>query len=76
VLAVAFLFGWRKRRSLLLVALLAVGTAGLSLLNGCGSGGSSSGGGSGGPQPVTTTVTVTASSGTLQQTTTFTLTVN
>jgi len=43
---------------------------------GCGSNGGGAGGGGGGSQPVTSTVTVTATSGLLQQTTTFSLTVN
>jgi N-acetylneuraminic acid mutarotase len=71
-------FGWRKRRRLQLFALLAAGAIGLSLITACGgssSGGGSSGGG-GGTQPVTSTVTVTATSASLQETTTFTLTVN
>jgi N-acetylneuraminic acid mutarotase len=72
-------FGWRKRRSWPMLLLLAVGLSGVGLVNGCGSGGGSGGGGGGGgggTQPVVSTVTVTATSGTLQQTTTFTLTVN
>jgi N-acetylneuraminic acid mutarotase len=75
-LAVAFFcFGWRKRRRLRILLLLTAMAAGLSLLDACGGGGSSS---SGPPpvQPVTSTVTVTATSGALQQTTTFSLTVN
>ena len=68
-------FGWKKRRRLQMLVLLAVTMAGLGLLNGCGSGGSSSGGG-GGTQPVTSTVTVTATSGSLTHTATFKLTVN
>jgi len=78
VLAAAFCcFGFRRRRRLQLLVLVAVSAIGLSLLTACGSG-SSGGGSSGGSgsQPVTSTVTVTATSGTLQETTTFTLTVN
>jgi len=68
-------FGLRKRRRLLMLVVI-VGLGGLGLLSGCGSGGSGGGGGGGGTQPVTSTVTVTGTSGTLQQTATFTLTVN
>jgi len=80
-LAAAFCWlGWRKRRSLPMLVVLAVGLAGVGMVNGCGGGGSSGsgggGGGGGGTQPVTSTVTVTATSGMLQETTTFTLTVN
>jgi hypothetical protein len=65
---------WRKRRNLQLMLLLAVAFAGIGLVSGCGSGGG--GGGSGPPPPTSYTVTVTATSGPLQQTATFTLTVN
>jgi hypothetical protein len=65
------LLGWRKRRALQLVLLLLISAAGLSLLSGCG--GSSS---TPTPQATTSTVTVTATSGTLQNTATFSLTVN
>jgi N-acetylneuraminic acid mutarotase len=78
-LAVAFCWlGWRKRRRWLVLVVLAVGLVSVGLVNGCGSGGSSGsgGGGGGGVQPVVSTVTVTATAGTLQQTATFTLTVN
>jgi N-acetylneuraminic acid mutarotase len=68
-------FGLRERRRLLMVVLLGVSAAGLGVLGGCGGAGSGGGGG-GGSQPVTSTVTVTATSGTLQQTATFSLTVN
>jgi len=57
----------------------ALGTpaAGLGLPTACGGGGSSGGGGGGGgSQPVTSTITVTGISGSLQESTTFTLTVN
>jgi hypothetical protein len=67
--------GWRKRRRLDMLFLLAVSAAGLSLLSACGGGGTS-GGGMPPVQPVTSTVTVTAASGSLQQSTTFALTVN
>jgi len=67
--------GMRRRRGVFLVVLLAVSAAGLVLVSACGGGGS---GGSGPPpiQPVTSTITVTATSGTLQSTTTFSLTVD
>jgi len=58
--------GWKKRRPLQMLLLLMAGVVGLSLLNGCGST----------TQPTTSTVTVTAISGTIEQTTTITLTVN
>jgi len=51
-----------------MMVLLMAGVIGLGLLNGCGS--------SSKPQPTTSTITVTATSGTLQQTTTISLTVN
>jgi hypothetical protein len=66
--------GFRKRRSLQLMLLLAASVAGLGLLSGCGGG--SSGGRSSGPQPVISTVTVTANSGPLAHSATFSLTVN
>jgi N-acetylneuraminic acid mutarotase len=71
-----FCYGWKKRPRLQMLLLLAVSVIGLSLLSACGGGGSSSGGTISQPQPVTSTVTVTATSGSLQQTTTFSLTVN
>ena len=62
------LFGWRKRRGILqLVLLLAVGVAGLSLLNGCG--GSSQ-------TPHSTAVVVQTSSGSIQQNATLTIIVD
>jgi hypothetical protein len=64
-------FGWKKRRRLQMLLLLMVGMVGLGLLGGCG--GAGSGGGS---QPVTSTVSVVATAGSVQHTTTFTLTVN
>jgi hypothetical protein len=67
--AVLCCLGWKKRRRLQMLLLLAVCGAGLSLLNGCGGGSSTS-------QSTTYTVTVTATSGSLQQSTTFSLTVN
>lgn len=72
VLAVALCcFGWKKRRRLPMLLLLAVSVAGMGLLNGCG--GSSSIATS--SQPVTSTVTVTATSGSLAHTAAFSLTV-
>ncbi|MGA2085224.1 MAG: kelch repeat-containing protein [Terracidiphilus sp.] len=67
--AVLCCLGWMKRRRLQMLLLLAVCGAGLSLLNGCGGGSSTS-------QSTTYTVTVTATSGSLQQSTTLSLTVN
>jgi hypothetical protein len=66
------LFGWRKRRSLALLIMLAVTAAGANLLSGCGS--ASNSGTS--VAPTTSTVTVTATSGSLTQTTTYSITVN
>jgi hypothetical protein len=74
VLAIAFgLFGFRKRR-LRLFLLLIPAVLALGLLNGCGGG--VTGGGVPPIQPVTSTVTVTATSGSLQHSTTFSITVN
>jgi N-acetylneuraminic acid mutarotase len=57
--------------------LFAMLLAGLGLVSGCSGGGGGNGsGGSSVPQPVTSTVTVTATAGTLQETTTISLTVN
>jgi len=74
-LAVAFcLLGWKKRRGLQIMLLLAVGVLGLGVLGGCGGGSSSSS-----TTPVTSTITVTATSGTgasqLQNAATLELTV-
>ncbi len=69
--------GWRKRRGLQLLLLLAVTAAGLGLISGCGSGGAAGGGGGGGSvAPVTSTITVTATSGSIQQSTTISITVD
>jgi N-acetylneuraminic acid mutarotase len=73
-LAVAFCWWGRKKRRLPILVLLAMSGAGLSLLSACGGGSSASG-----PppvQPVTSTITVTATAGSLQHTTTLSLTVN
>ena len=63
-------FGWRKRRRLQIFLLLAVSVAGLSIFTGCNAASSST------PQPVTSTVTVTATAGSVQHTSTISLTVN
>jgi hypothetical protein len=68
-------FGWKRRRGMQWLMLLAVCFVGLGLLSGCG--GSSAGTSTPPPvQPVTSTVTVTATSGALSHTATFALTVN
>jgi hypothetical protein len=74
-LAAAFSFlGWKKRRKVQLMLLLAVSVIGLSLFTGCGGSSSTS------KTPVVSTITVTGTSGTgasqLQNSTTFSLTVN
>ncbi|MGC1462912.1 MAG: kelch repeat-containing protein [Terracidiphilus sp.] len=75
------IFGWRKRRGLKLVLLIAVAAGGMALLSGCGggAGGSGTGGGGGGSSsvtPVASTITITATSGSLMQTTTVSLIVD
>lgn len=70
-----FLFGWRKRRRLHAMAVLLAAVLALGLMGGCGGGGSSGGGG-GGSLPVNATVTVTGTSGSLQASTTISLTIN
>ena len=70
------ILGWRKRRGLHLLLLLAVTAAGLGLISGCGSGGAAGGGGGGSVTPVTSTITVTAKSGSIQQSTTISITVD
>jgi len=67
-----FCVGLKRRRTLQALLLLATVGFGLTLLSGCGSSNS----GSSTPPPVTSTVTVTATAGSLQQTTTLSLTVN
>jgi N-acetylneuraminic acid mutarotase len=80
------IFGWRKRRGLKLVLLIAVAAGGMALLSGCG-GGSAGGGGAGGSgtgggggsssvTPVASTITITATSSSLVQTTTVSLIVD
>jgi N-acetylneuraminic acid mutarotase len=78
VLAVALcLIGWKRRRRGLQLLLLVAALTALGLIPACGGGsGAGGGGGGGGTQPVNATVTVTATSGSLQQTTTISLTVN
>lgn len=72
-LAVVFLLlGWRRRRGIQLYLLVAMACVGLGMISACGG----AGGGGGGGTPVTSTVTVTATSGSLQQTTSVSLTVN
>jgi N-acetylneuraminic acid mutarotase len=66
--------GWKRRRLFQILPLIVVGAIGISLLYGCGSG--NSGGVSSAPQSATYTITVNATSGSLQHSTTFTLTVN
>jgi N-acetylneuraminic acid mutarotase len=71
VLAVALCcFGWKKRRRLQMLLLLAVSAAGLSLLNGCSASLITF------TQTTTSTITVTATSGSLKHTAPFLLTVN
>jgi N-acetylneuraminic acid mutarotase len=66
--ALVFCFGWKKRRWSQMLLLMAMSFAGLSLLNGCGGGSST--------QTRNWTVQLTATSGSLSQTTSFTLTVD
>ena len=79
-LAVALcLVGWKKRRRGCQVLLLVGAFAALGLISACGGGGGTGGGGGGGgggSSPITSTVTVAATSGSIQQTTTISLTVN
>ena len=60
--------GWKRRRRLHILSLLAACAFGLGSLSACG--------GNSKPKPTTSTVTVTATSGTLQQSTTISVTVN
>jgi uncharacterized protein YceK len=76
VLAVALCILCRKRQRRLHNLLLALSVTCLSLLNGCGGAASQSGGSSGTSQPVTSTITVTATAGSIQHTTSLSLTVN
>ncbi len=70
------LIGWKKRRRGLQLFLLVASFAALGLISACGGGAAGGGGGGGGgTQPVNATVTVTAASGSLQQTTSVSLTV-
>ncbi len=73
---VVWLFGLRKHHKMLRWLMLLIACAGLGLISACGGGGSSGGGGGGGSTPTSSTVTVTATSGSIQQTTSFTLTVD
>ncbi len=72
--ALVWCIGCKRRRLPQLFALIVVGAIGFCLLNGCGSG--NSGGVSSAPQSATYTITVNATSGSLQHSTSFTLTVN
>jgi hypothetical protein len=68
--AILFCFGCVRRRRLQRLVLLAVSLAGLSLITACGTGQPAT------PQSLSSTVTVTATSGSLQNSTSFFLTVN
>ena len=73
VLAVALCFiGWKKRQGLQMLLLLVVSIAGLCLLNGCGGATFAT---TASRAAVTSAVTVTGASGSLQHTTTFSVTV-
>lgn len=72
--AVCF-FGWRRRRNVQLLILLIVAAVASVAITGCG-GGSAPGSTTTPVSPTTATVTVTATSGSLQQTTAISLTVN
>jgi hypothetical protein len=63
------ILAWKRRRGVRYVALLAMVGASLAFFSGCSSSAPK-------PPPVVSTVTVTATSGSIQQTTTVTLTVN
>lgn len=70
--AAAFCFiGWKKRRRLQMLVLLIVGAAGVLAINGCGGATFNSNSNTG----TTSTVTVTATSGSLQHSTTISVTV-
>jgi N-acetylneuraminic acid mutarotase len=66
------LFGWRRRRGIRLLVLLAAVSTSVALLGGC----SGAGGQNTSPTPVTSTVTITATSGSIQQSVTVSLTVD
>jgi len=68
------LFGWKRRRGLRLLVVLAAALAGFGTISGC-SANLLDSSQPHTPQPQTSLVTVTASSGTLQQTATISLTV-
>jgi len=70
-------FGWRKRRRLPTLLLMAIAAAGLGLCSGCTTLKFPAGATVSNPAlPSTSTITVTGTSGSLQSTTTFALTVN
>lgn len=80
-LALALCFvGWRRRRSLRAALLIPLAVGSLGLISSCGGGGgngiSGGGGGGGGSNPITFKVTVTATSGSIQQATTISVTLN
>jgi N-acetylneuraminic acid mutarotase len=66
------IFGWRRRRRLQIHLQAATLLVALSLISGCGGGGAATTP----PAPVASVVTVTATAGSLQHTTTFSLTLN
>jgi hypothetical protein len=72
--------GWRRRRSLWTALLIPLAVGSLGLISSCGGGGgngiSGGGGGGGGSNPITFKVTVTATSGSIQQATTISVTLN
>jgi N-acetylneuraminic acid mutarotase len=70
------LFGLRRRSVRGSVLLLAAAVIGVTVVSGCGGGGGSSTTPTPTPMPVTSTVTVTATSGSIQQATTLSLTVD
>jgi N-acetylneuraminic acid mutarotase len=72
----ACFFVWKRRRVSRRALLLLLVLAGLGFSSGCGGGAVGSGGGGGGGSPLNYAVTVTATSGTIQQTSAVSLTVN
>jgi len=74
--AALFLVGWRRNRRLRALIFTVAGCALLILTTACGSGGASYSTSGGSPTPTLATVTVTATSGTIQQSTKISLTIN